>query len=94
MGDIVEPAANSFRKTRSTWPISMSDEEDKKRDYTSADAYMPSEPKRATVDTIPWDQAATMIDLEGRVPVIADVRECVTHFTLYKPHARKTPACC
>jgi len=66
----------------------MSDENDKKRDFTSADAYMPSEPKRATIDNIPWDQPATMIDLEGRVPVIAHVRECVTHFTLYKPHAR------
>ncbi len=37
---------------------------------------------------IPWDQAATMIDLEGRVPIIATIRECALHFGLYKPHAR------
>lgn len=29
-----------------------------------------------------------MIDLEGRVPIIASLRECVVHFTLYKPHAK------
>lgn len=67
----------------------MSDEETPKRDFTHAEAYMPSESNRATIDNIPWDQPATMIDLEGRVPVIAHVRECVTHFTLYKPHARE-----
>jgi len=67
----------------------MSDESEKKPDYTSPEAYMPGEGrKRATVDNIPWDQSATLIDLEGRVPVIADLRECVVHFTLYKPHAK------
>ncbi|MBX9885772.1 MAG: hypothetical protein K2X68_12455 [Novosphingobium sp.] len=43
----------------------------------------------ATLAEIPWDQAATMIDLEGRVPIIGTVRECALHFTLYKPHARE-----
>lgn len=38
---------------------------------------------------IPWDQPATLIDLDGKVPVIATVRECVLHFTLYKPFARE-----
>ncbi|KPF52596.1 MULTISPECIES: hypothetical protein [unclassified Novosphingobium] len=38
--------------------------------------------------TIPWDQAATMIDLEGRTPIIGTIRECALHFSLYKPHAR------
>jgi hypothetical protein len=38
---------------------------------------------------IPWDQAATMIDLEGRVPIIGTVRDCVMHFVLYKPHAKE-----
>ncbi|MEN9683470.1 MAG: hypothetical protein RIQ99_595 [Pseudomonadota bacterium] len=39
--------------------------------------------------TIPWDQPATMIDLEGRVPIIGTIRECALHFALYKPHARE-----
>jgi hypothetical protein len=38
---------------------------------------------------IPWDQAATMIDLEGRVPIIGTVRDCVMHFGLYKLHAKE-----
>ena len=42
----------------------------------------------ATLAEIPWDQPATMIDLEGRVPIIGTIRECALHFTLYKPHAR------
>lgn len=37
---------------------------------------------------IPWDQPATMIDLEGRVPIIGTIRDCAMHFALYKPHAR------
>ncbi|HWU02715.1 MAG TPA: hypothetical protein VN222_08265 [Novosphingobium sp.] len=42
-----------------------------------------------TVHTIPWDQPATMIDLEGRTPIIGMIRECAMHFALYKPHARE-----
>ena len=38
---------------------------------------------------IPWDQPATMIDLEGRVPIIGTIRDCAMHFSLYKPHARE-----
>lgn len=38
--------------------------------------------------SIPWDQAATMIDLEGRAPIIGTIRDCAMHYTLYKPHAR------
>ena len=45
--------------------------------------------KSATVADIPWDQSATMIDLEGRVPIIGTIRECAMHFALYKPHARE-----
>ncbi|WP_225206957.1 hypothetical protein [Novosphingobium huizhouense] len=37
---------------------------------------------------IPWDQPATMIDLEGRTPIIGTIRDCALHFSLYKPHAR------
>lgn len=38
---------------------------------------------------IPWDQPATMIDLEGRAPIIGTIRDCAMHFSLYKPHARE-----
>ncbi|MFM2301366.1 MAG: hypothetical protein RLZZ84_1102 [Pseudomonadota bacterium] len=42
-----------------------------------------------SVNAIPWDQPATMIDLEGRVPIIGTIRDCAMHFALYKPHARQ-----
>lgn len=72
-------------------------QESGKPDYTSVDAYVagdgtpvPAEPApQATVATIPWDQSATMIDLEGRTPIIGSIRECALHFSLYKPHARE-----
>lgn len=41
-----------------------------------------------TVADIPWDQLATMIDLEGRAPIIGTIRDCAMHYALYKPHAR------
>ncbi|MEL0210786.1 MAG: hypothetical protein VW935_13940 [Novosphingobium sp.] len=42
----------------------------------------------AFTDDIPWDQPATMIDLEGRAPIIGTIRDCALHYGLYKPHAR------
>jgi hypothetical protein len=39
-------------------------------------------------DAFPWDQPATMLDLEGRAPIIGTIRDCAMHFALYKPHAR------
>lgn len=68
--------------------------EEPRPDYTSVDAYVagdgtPVPAAGATVDTIPWDQSATMIDLEGRAPIIGSIRECALHFSLYKPHARE-----
>ena len=42
-----------------------------------------------STETIPWDQSATMIDLEGRTPIIGTIRECALHFSLYKPHAKE-----
>lgn len=39
--------------------------------------------------TIPWDQPATMIDLDGKTPIIGTIRECVMHFALYKPFAKE-----
>jgi hypothetical protein len=38
--------------------------------------------------TIPWDQPATLIDLDGKAPVIGTVRECVMHFAIFKPFAK------
>jgi len=62
-------------------------------DFTSINAYVGDQnalgPQRAALANIAWDQSATMIDLEGRVPVIATIRECVAHFILFKPHARE-----
>ncbi len=43
----------------------------------------------ATMLNIPWDQPATLIDLDGKTPVIGTIRECVMHFTLFKPFARE-----
>ncbi|MGE4429847.1 MAG: hypothetical protein AB7E05_03785 [Sphingobium sp.] len=36
-----------------------------------------------------WDQPATMIDLEGRAPIIGTIRDCAMHFAIYKPAARE-----
>jgi hypothetical protein len=38
---------------------------------------------------IPWDQPATMIDLDGKAPIIATIRDCVLHFAMFKPFARE-----
>ncbi len=34
---------------------------------------------------VPWDQPATLIDLAGKAPLLATVRECVRHFAALKP---------
>ena len=39
--------------------------------------------------TISWDQPATLIDLDGRTPVIGTIRECVMHFAIFKPFAKE-----
>lgn len=44
--------------------------------------------QKAGIATIPWDQSATMIDLDGKPPLIGTIRDCATHFALYKPHAQ------
>lgn len=38
---------------------------------------------------IPWDQPATLIDLDGKTPIIGTIRDCVMHFALFKPFARE-----
>ncbi|AOR79392.1 hypothetical protein QUC32_03645 [Novosphingobium resinovorum] len=40
---------------------------------------------------IPWDQPATLIDLDGKTPVIGSMLECVMHFSLFKPFAKEQP---
>jgi hypothetical protein len=38
---------------------------------------------------IPWDQPATLIDLDGKTPVIGLLLECVMHFPLFKPFGKE-----
>lgn len=40
------------------------------------------------MQTIAWDQPATMIDLDGKAPLIGTIRDCAVHFGLYKPEAK------
>ncbi|EQB08026.1 hypothetical protein [Novosphingobium lindaniclasticum] len=37
---------------------------------------------------IPWDQPATLIDLDGKTPIIGTIHDCVMHFALFKPFAK------
>lgn len=37
---------------------------------------------------ISWDQPATLIDLDGKAPLIGTVRECAMHFAIFKPSAK------
>ncbi|MGS1018368.1 hypothetical protein [Allosphingosinicella humi] len=37
---------------------------------------------------IPWDQPATLIDLDGSAPVIGTIRDCAMHFAIFKPFAK------
>lgn len=39
--------------------------------------------------SIPWDQPATLIDLDGKPPSISTVRECVRHFAILTPAAQQ-----
>lgn len=38
---------------------------------------------------IPWDQSATLLDLDGKTPVIGSMLECVVHFSLFKSFAKE-----
>lgn len=37
---------------------------------------------------ISWDEPATLIDLEGKAPVIGTLRDCAMHFAIFKPVAK------
>ncbi|WP_420383767.1 hypothetical protein [Novosphingobium sp.] len=36
-----------------------------------------------------WDEPATLIDLDGKTPLIGTVRDCVMHFAIFKPFAKE-----
>src|SRR3546814_1919585 len=38
---------------------------------------------------MPWDQPATMIDLDGKAPIIGTIRDYAQHFAIFKPHAKE-----
>jgi hypothetical protein len=38
---------------------------------------------------IPWDQPATLIDLDGKAPIIGTIRDCAMHFALFRPFAKE-----
>lgn len=38
---------------------------------------------------IPWDQPATLIDLDGKPPSISTVHECVRHYAILTPPAQQ-----
>ena len=35
-----------------------------------------------------WDEPATLIDLDGKAPVIGTLRDCAMHFAIFKPAAK------
>lgn len=37
-----------------------------------------------TSTAVPWDDQATLIDLDGTAPLIATLRDCVRHFAAFK----------
>ena len=40
------------------------------------------------MSAIAWDEPATLIDLDGKAPMIGTLRDCATHFALFRPAAR------
>lgn len=36
------------------------------------------------MSAIDWNQPATLIDLDGKAPLISTIRECVRHFGMFK----------
>ena len=37
---------------------------------------------------IAWDEPATLIDLDGKAPMIGTIRNCAMHFAMFKPFAK------
>ncbi len=40
------------------------------------------------MSAIDWDQPATMIDLDGKAPLIGTIRQCAQHFAIFKAEAK------
>jgi hypothetical protein len=40
------------------------------------------------VSAISWDEPATLIDLDGKAPMIGTIRDCAMHFAIFKPFAK------
>ena len=40
------------------------------------------------MQTIAWDQPATMIDLDGTAPLLGTIRDCARHFAIFTPQAK------
>ncbi len=38
---------------------------------------------------IQWDEPATLIDLDGKAPVIGTIRDCAMHFAIFKLSAKE-----
>ena len=38
---------------------------------------------------ISWDQPATLIDLDGKTPIIGSMLDCIMHYSLFKPFAKE-----
>ena len=41
------------------------------------------------VSAIAWDEPATLIDLDGKAPVIGTLRDCAMHFAIFRPAAKE-----
>ena len=40
------------------------------------------------MSAIAWDEPATLIDLDGKAPVIGTLRDCAMHFAIFRPEAK------
>jgi hypothetical protein len=38
--------------------------------------------------TIAWDEPATLIDLDGKAPMIGTIRDCAMHFAIFNALAK------
>jgi hypothetical protein len=38
---------------------------------------------------VDWDEPATLIDLDGKAPVVGTLRDCALHFAMFKPFAKE-----
>ncbi|MDT9598387.1 hypothetical protein [Sphingosinicella rhizophila] len=38
---------------------------------------------------VEWGEPATLIDLDGKAPLIGTIRDCAMHFAIFKPSAKE-----